>query len=195
LWRSGRSFCLSHWASESLRMRRCCYRRIPSLAAFRRRIESNASGVGRYAAKFAHVFMPTSAICRKCGRSFRRHHSFRATAIGFGSGIGRNGLPSRCGQVGRCFQDHRHLPLGNRSPLKCLAKASASSGLEKQNTTTSPSSLRSAYVSGVADRTPAAQNITSLSTGARTFSAGSATRCGHLRLRSPRVISTAADHS
>jgi hypothetical protein len=39
-------------------------------------------------------------------------------------------------------------------------------------------------VSGVADRTPAAQNITSRFTASRTFSAGSATWCGHLRLRS-----------
>jgi hypothetical protein len=41
-------------------------------------------------------------------------------------------------------------------------------------------------VSGVADRTPAAQNITSRFTASRTLSAGSATRCGNLRLRSPR---------
>ncbi len=55
-----------------------------------------------------------------------------------------------------------------------LAKASASSGLEKQNTTKWLSSLRKAYVSA-ADRTPAAQNITSLFVRPRTFSAGSAT--------------------
>jgi hypothetical protein len=41
------------------------------------------------------------------------------------------------------------------------ANASASSGLAKQNTTNSLSSQRRKYVSGVADRTPAAQNITS----------------------------------
>jgi hypothetical protein len=41
-----------------------------------------------------------------------------------------------------CFQDHRQLPLGNRSPPKCFAKASASSGLAKQNTTRSLSSRR-----------------------------------------------------
>jgi hypothetical protein len=34
-----------------------------------------------------------------------------------------------------CFQGHRGLPVFNRSPLKRLAKASASSGLAKQNTT------------------------------------------------------------
>jgi hypothetical protein len=37
--------------------------------------------------------------------------------------IPNNGLGSPA-----CFQDHRQLPLGNRSPPKCLAKASASSG-------------------------------------------------------------------
>jgi hypothetical protein len=69
-----------------------------------------------------------------------------------------------------CFQGRRQLPLGNRSPEKCLAKASASSGLAKQNTTTSLSSRRMEYVTGVADRTPAAQNISSLFLRSRTFS-------------------------
>jgi hypothetical protein len=78
-------------------------------------------------------------------------------------------------RVPACIQGHRQLPLGNRSPPKCLANASASSCSAKQNTTTSLSSRRMAYVSGVADRKPAAQNITSLFTGSRAFSARSAT--------------------
>jgi hypothetical protein len=45
---------------------------------------------------------------------------------------------------------------GNLSPPKRWAKATASSGLAKQNTTKSLSSRRREYVSGVADRTPAA---------------------------------------
>jgi hypothetical protein len=73
-----------------------------------------------------------------------------------------------------CFQGYRQLS-GNRSPLKRLAKAFASSGLAKQNTTKSLSLRRREYVNGVADRTPAAENITSLFTGSRTLSAGSAT--------------------
>jgi transglutaminase-like putative cysteine protease len=55
------------------------------------------------------------------------------------------------------------------------ATASASFGFAKQNTTKALSSRRTEYVSGVADRTPAAQNITSLFLRPRTFSAGSAT--------------------
>jgi hypothetical protein len=54
-----------------------------------------------------------------------------------------------------------------------MANASASSGSAKQNTTTSLWSRRMEYVSGAADRRPAAQNITSPFTGSRTFSAGS----------------------
>jgi hypothetical protein len=78
-----------------------------------------------------------------------------------------------------CFQgSDRRLPIANRSPPKRLAKASASSGLEKQNITNSLSSRRREYVNGVADRTPAAQNITSLFLRPRTLSAGSAVRCG-----------------
>jgi hypothetical protein len=86
-----------------------------------------------------------------------------------------------------CFQGHRRLPVGNRSPPKRLAKASAFPALEKQNTTKSLSSRRREFASGVADRIPAAQNITSRLTRPYTFSARSATRCGHVRLRSPRV--------
>jgi hypothetical protein len=48
-------------------------------------------------------------------------------------------------------------------------------GFAKQNTTKALSSRRTEYVSGVADRTPAAQIITSLFLRPRTFSAGSAT--------------------
>jgi hypothetical protein len=63
------------------------------------------------------------------------------------------------------------------SPLltKAPAKVCTSSGLAKQNITKSLSSRRKEYVSGTADRTPAAQNITSLFLRPRTFSAGSAT--------------------
>jgi hypothetical protein len=43
-------------------------------------------------------------------------------------------------------------------------------GLAKQNTTKSLSSWRNEYLSGVADRTPAAQNIPSLFTGSCTLS-------------------------
>jgi hypothetical protein len=57
-----------------------------------------------------------------------------------------------------CFQGHRWVT-DNRSPPKRLAKASASSDLAKQNTTKSLSSRRREYVSGAADRTPAAQKI------------------------------------
>jgi hypothetical protein len=45
------------------------------------------------------------------------------------------------------------------------------------------------YVSCAADRAPAALNITSLFLRPRTFSAGSPTWCGQLRLRSLRLIS------
>jgi hypothetical protein len=62
----------------------------------------------------------------------------------------------------------------------------ASTVLAMQNSTKSLSSWRTEYVSGVADRTPAAQNITSLFVRPRTLSAATATRCGHLRLRSLR---------
>jgi hypothetical protein len=44
-----------------------------------------------------------------------------------------------------------------------------------KQTTKSLSPRRRGYVSGAADRRPAAQNITSRLTGSRTFSAGSAT--------------------
>jgi hypothetical protein len=57
------------------------------------------------------------------------------------------------------LQGHRWF-VDKGSPPKRLAKASASSDLEKQNTTKSLSSLRVEYVSGVAYKTPAAQNIT-----------------------------------
>ena len=83
---------------------------------------------------------------------------------------------------------------GNRFPPKRLAKTSASLDLAKQNTTKSPPSQRSEYVSGVADRTPAAQNITSRFTGSRRPGASRhAATCGgpsrhrlrgqHLKLR------------
>jgi hypothetical protein len=62
--------------------------------------------------------------------------------------------------------------VGNRSPPERLAKASASSGLAKQNTAKSLSSRRREYVCGVADRRPVAQNITSRFLRPRTFSAG-----------------------
>jgi hypothetical protein len=52
-----------------------------------------------------------------------------------------------------CFQAHRRVPVGNRFPPKRSAKASASSGLAKQNTTKSLLSRRRECVSGVADRT------------------------------------------
>jgi hypothetical protein len=71
-----------------------------------------------------------------------------------------------------CFEHHRRPPVGNRFPPNRPAKASASCGLAKQNTTTSLSSRRMEYVSGVADRIPAAQNITSRFTRSRTFSVG-----------------------
>jgi hypothetical protein len=74
----------------------------------------------------------------------------------------------------RLFQGHRRLSAGNHFPPKRPAKASASSGLEKKNTTKSLSSRRREDVSGVADKRPAAQNITSRFKGSRTFSAGSA---------------------
>jgi hypothetical protein len=44
--------------------------------------------------------------------------------------------------LGRLDSGHRRLPVANLSPSKRLANASASSGLEKQNTTKSLSSLR-----------------------------------------------------
>jgi hypothetical protein len=67
-------------------------------------------------------------------------------------------------------------PAARRQPPSTEAqKTSASSGFEKQNTTTSLWSRRMEYVSGVAGRTPAAQNNTSRFTRSRTFSAGSAT--------------------
>jgi hypothetical protein len=56
------------------------------------------------------------------------------------------------------------------------------------------SSRHMKYVSGDVARTPAAQNITFLFTGSRTFSAGSAAWCGHFRLRSSRVISFCGRH-
>jgi hypothetical protein len=51
--------------------------------------------------------------------------------------------------------------VGNCAPPKRSANAFAPSGLAKQNTTNSLSSLRREYVSGAADRTPAAQNAIS----------------------------------
>jgi hypothetical protein len=56
----------------------------------------------------------------------------------------------------------RYYRPSSRSPPNRLVKASASSGLAKPNTTKSLSSRRREYVSGDADRTPAAQGITSL---------------------------------
>jgi hypothetical protein len=68
----------------------------------------------------------------------------------------------------------RRLPVAKSLPPKCSANASASSGLDKQNTTTSLWSRRMEYVSGVAERRPAAQKITSRFTGSRSFSTESA---------------------
>jgi hypothetical protein len=65
--------------------------------------------------------------------------------------------------------------VGNRSPPRRSANASASSDLEKQNTTKSLSSRRREYVSGVADKAAAVVNITSLFLRPRIFLAGSAT--------------------
>jgi hypothetical protein len=64
-------------------------------------------------------------------------------------------------------------PAARRQPPQRLAKASASSGLAKQNTTKSLSSRRTEYVSGVADRAAAALNVASLFLRPCTFSAGS----------------------
>jgi hypothetical protein len=61
-----------------------------------------------------------------------------------------------------------------KAPPKALGKGLRVFRICKQNTTKSLSSRRREYVGGVADRTPAAQNITSRFTGSRTFSAGSA---------------------
>ena len=51
------------------------------------------------------------------------------------------------------------------------------------------SSLRREYVSCAADSSGAVPNISSLFLRPRTFSAGAPRNAGHLRLRSPRVIS------
>jgi hypothetical protein len=59
----------------------------------------------------------------------------------------------------------------NRPP-KRLAKASTSSELTKQNTTTSLSSRRREYVSDVADRALAAENITSVFEAPHRFDRG-----------------------
>jgi hypothetical protein len=80
------------------------------------------------------------------------------------AGKERGSLPSNRSQ-------RRRQPL----PTEPLGKRLRVFRLGKQKTTKSLSSRRSEYVSGVADRTPAAQNISSRSTGSRTFSAGSAT--------------------
>jgi hypothetical protein len=80
----------------------------------------------------------------------------------------------------------RHNPV---RPLKCWAKASASSGLEKQNTTKSLSSRRKEYVSGATERVFANLRTAAPFLRPRTFSAASATWCGHSRCRSDRVIS------
>ena len=74
-----------------------------------------------------------------------------------------------------CFQPSAGCPSSPTALHQALAKASASSGLAKQNTMKSLSSRRKQYASGVPDRTPAAQNITSLFARSRTFSAGKAT--------------------
>jgi hypothetical protein len=66
-------------------------------------------------------------------------------------------VPSKAAQKLRPGRLLRQRQLASGSPPKRLAKASASSGLEKQNTTKWLSSRRREYVSGVADRTPAAQ--------------------------------------
>jgi hypothetical protein len=94
---------------------------------------------------------------------------------------------------------------GNLSPAKRLAKAAASSGLAKQNTTTSLSSWRRKRVSGAADRTPAAQNITSrfitshaMRPFAREITAGDfAFAAGHrprVRLAEPNPAPCFSDH-
>jgi hypothetical protein len=57
------------------------------------------------------------------------------------------------------FQNYRQTER-NRFPPKRSAKASASSGLEKQNTTKSLSSRRREYVSGDADKLAAKPRIT-----------------------------------
>jgi hypothetical protein len=56
-------------------------------------------------------------------------------------------------------------------PTEALGKSLRVLQFGKQNTTKSLSSRRREYVSGVADRTPAAQNITSLFLTPWTFSA------------------------
>src|SRR5215471_5407997 len=58
-------------------------------------------------------------------------------------------------------KSYRRRVSDKRSPPKRSAKACASSGLAKQNTAKSLSSQRMKQVGGEADRTPAAQNITS----------------------------------
>jgi hypothetical protein len=63
---------------------------------------------------------------------------------------------------------------GNRNGLTNREARPDPTKIAKQNTTKSLSSRRMEYVSGVADRTPAAQNITSRFVGPRTFSARSA---------------------
>src|SRR5215467_507474 len=60
-------------------------------------------------------------------------------------------------------------------PTESIGKRLRVFRLGKAEQTKSPSSRRREYVSGVADRTPAAQNITSPFLTPGTFSAGSAT--------------------
>jgi hypothetical protein len=59
-----------------------------------------------------------------------------------------------------CFQGHRRVPVANRFTPKRSAKASASSGLEKQNTTKSLTSRRREYVGGDADKLAAKPRTT-----------------------------------
>jgi hypothetical protein len=104
--------------------------------------------------------------------TFRR--SLLPAPVGMGSSAGGacGASPSRARDL---IQGHRRLPVAKRWPPKRLAKASASSGLAKQNTTKSLSSRRREYVSCAADRPAAAANISPLFLRPRTFSAGRAT--------------------
>jgi hypothetical protein len=87
-----------------------------------------------------------------------------------------------------CCRGHYQVT-GNRCPPKRSAKASASSSLEKQNTTKSGKE----YERGVADgRRQRKYHLTVH--GSRTFSAGSATSCGQFRLRSAGDFALAAGH-
>jgi hypothetical protein len=113
----------------------------------------------------------------------KRQYERRKAGLSLSCEISRLGLPFVLNNAlgsPRCFQGYRRFS-GNRFPPKRLAKASASSGLPQQNTTKSLSSRRREYVSGVADRTPAAQNITA---GDFAFAAG------HLRIAISAVART-----